>query len=61
MIQAYAIPKIVEENESNSVFQSMNGSGKTGAFAIPAIMRVDTSLNDTQVIIIGGTSRELNR
>ena len=61
IIQNFAIPKIIEDRESNFVFQSMNGSGKSGAFVIPAIMTVDPSLNETQVLIIGGTSRELNR
>jgi superfamily II DNA/RNA helicase len=38
----------------------MNGSGKTGAFSIPAVMAVDPSLNELQVLVIG-TTRELIR
>ena len=44
----------------NYVFQSSNGSGKTGAFVIPAIMNIDPSINKYQILIIGHT-RELNR
>ncbi len=38
--------------------QSINGSGKTGAVAVPAVMTVDPTINDYQVIIIT-YSREL--
>jgi superfamily II DNA/RNA helicase len=38
--------------------QSENGSGKTGAFGIGAVLRVDPSVNAVQVIILGHT-REL--
>ena len=39
----------------------MNGSGKTGAFCVPAIMHVDPTILALQVLIIGGATRELNR
>lgn len=29
------------------MFQSLNGSGKTGAFSIPAIMAVDPTIDAT--------------
>lgn len=61
IIQTAAIPKIHEMPGSNFVFQSMNGSGKTGAFCVPAIMRVDPTIKALQVLIIGGATRELNR
>ena len=41
-------------------FQAMNGSGKTGAFVVPALMRVDPSVLKIQVIIMA-YSRELIR
>ena len=42
------------------MFQAVNGSGKTGAFVVPSLMRVDTSINKPQVIILANT-RELIR
>lgn len=38
----------------------MNGSGKTGAFVVPALMKVDPSVLKVQVIIMA-YSRELIR
>jgi len=40
------------------MYQSLNGSGKTGAFIVPAIMRVDPRTPKIQVLIFGNT-REL--
>ena len=60
LIQAKAIPEIMNNREQNFIFQAMNGSGKTGAFAIPAIMVVDKSVNEIQVLILAST-RELIR
>ena len=45
IIQALSIPKVLADQTENFVFQALNGSGKTGAFAIPSLMRVDTSVN----------------
>ena len=45
IIQGLSIPKVLSSNTENFVFQALNGSGKTGAFAIPSIMKVDTSVN----------------
>jgi ATP-dependent RNA helicase DeaD len=58
IIQAQSIPLIVKEREQNFIFQSKNGSGKTGAFSVPAVMTVDPTIKDYQVIIIAH-SREL--
>ena len=44
----------------NYAFQAMNGSGKTGAFVVPALMKVDPSIPKVQVIIMANT-RELIR
>ena len=38
----------------------MNGSGKTGAFVVPSLMRIDPSVMKVQVIILA-YSRELIR
>lgn len=45
VIQAVSIPKIHGEPTNNFLFQSLNGSGKTGAFGIPALLRVDPADN----------------
>ena len=60
IIQARAIPNIMDNPTQNFGFQSINGSGKTGAFAIPSLMKVDTSVEKIQVIILANT-RELIR
>ena len=60
VIQSVAIPKIHGDPTKNYLFQSLNGSGKTGAFGIPAILRVDPEDKNTQVIILANT-RELIR
>ena len=59
-IQAASIKEIVPNKSSNFMFQASNGSGKTLAFGIPAIMAVDSSIDAVQVIIIANT-RELIR
>ena len=60
IIQAVSIPKVMASQDSNFAFQAMNGSGKTGAFVIPALMRVDPTIVKIQVIILA-YSRELIR
>ena len=62
IIQTITIPAIMEKGEirNNFIFQSSNGSGKTGAFVIPAIMTIDPNVNAYQILIVGHT-RELNR
>ncbi len=55
-IQSEAIPHLLAG--SDVVGQSQTGSGKTAAFAIPAIERVDTNIRGPQVIILCPT-REL--
>ena len=57
-IQAVAVPMIVAEPIQNIMVQSKNGSGKTGAFAIGSMLRVDPSINKTQVVVLCHT-REL--
>lgn len=59
-IQALAIPQILENREEDFLFQAANGSGKTLAFGIPAILTVDPEKQGIQAIIIANT-RELIR
>src|SRR5205823_4123419 len=49
-IQAEAIPLILEGRDV--VGQSQTGSGKTAAFAIPAIEKIDPQLRVVQAIIL---------
>jgi len=55
-IQAEAIPPLLAGKDV--VGQSQTGSGKTAAFAAPAIEKVDVSRRDTQILILCPT-REL--
>ncbi len=55
-IQAAAIPPLLAGKDV--VGQSQTGSGKTAAFAAPAIEKVDVSRRDTQILILCPT-REL--
>ena len=59
IIQAAAIGRIMTQPD-NFLFQAINGSGKTLAFGIPSIMKVDPSEPKCQVLIIANT-RELIR
>src|SRR4030081_1623002 len=53
-IQAEAIPLIMEGHDV--IGQSQTGSGKTAAFAIPAIERTNPDLRIPQVLIVCPTS-----
>ncbi len=55
-IQAEAIPVLLEGHDV--VGQSQTGSGKTAAFAVPAVEKVDPALRATQALILCPT-REL--
>ncbi len=55
-IQAQAIPVVM--SGSDVIGQAQTGTGKTAAFGIPVIQKVDPSLKKTQVIILSPT-REL--
>src|SRR5689334_25437047 len=55
-IQAEAIPVLLQG--SDVVGQSQTGSGKTAAFALPAIEKVNVDQRVTQVLILA-TTREL--
>lgn len=57
-IQAYSIPSITNEPYKNLIAQSHNGSGKTLAFALSTLMRVDAKNPNLQAIVLAH-SREL--
>ena len=51
-IQAQSIPLIIGNRDQNFIFQYKYGSGKKGAIAVPAVMTVDPTIKDYQVIIL---------
>lgn len=57
-IQGYSIPLIVSDPPSHLIAQSKNGTGKTGAFVIGSLSRVDINNQKIQVIALANT-REL--
>ena len=56
-IQASAIPVLLN-TKKDFVGQAQTGTGKTGAFAIPLLERIDMSSNAVQALILAPT-REL--
>jgi len=61
-IQAVAVPLIakpVDGNFFNLIAQSKNGSGKTGAFSIGSVLRVDPKIQKCQVLVVAHV-RELS-
>ena len=62
-IQKRAIPTMtIPDSETgqfeNLIAQAKNGAGKTGAFVIGSLLRIDPAIQQAQVIVIGHT-REL--
>lgn len=57
-VQARAIPYLLAGR--NLMIQARTGSGKTGAFLLPMLERLDPQRNQTQALILGPT-RELAR
>ena len=51
-IQAQSIPLIFGDRDQNFIFQYKYGSGKKRAIAVPAVMTVDPTIKDYQVIIL---------
>ena len=47
IIQGASIPHVLGSRDTNFMFQAINGSGKTGAFAVPSLMRVDINVSKT--------------
>lgn len=65
-IQAMAIPYIVNPDVDSGkheslIAQAKNGAGKSGAFIIGSLLRVDPSINKVQVIIVGHTRELVNQ
>lgn len=65
-IQNNAIPLIAQPEEDSKEFenviaQAKNGAGKSGAFVIGSLLRVDPSIQKVQVIVIGHTRELVNQ
>lgn len=60
IIQGVSLRKILDNPKCNFAFQAINGSGKTGAFLVPSLMRVDPACPNIQVVVLAH-SRELIR
>ena len=65
-IQNNAIPLIAKPHEDskeleNAIVQAKNGAGKSGAFVIGSLLRVDPSIQKIQVIVIGHTRELVNQ
>lgn len=61
-----AIPFIVKKDEETKTFdnliaQAKNGAGKSGAFCIGALLRVDPKIKKVQAVIIGHTRELVNQ
>lgn len=55
IIQSASMPTIQNNQTTNYFFQSPNGSGKTGAFLVPSLLRVDRTNPKIQVLILAHT------
>ncbi|MFT4759729.1 MAG: ATP-dependent RNA helicase DeaD [Paraglaciecola sp.] len=58
-IQEEAIPKLLE-GQQNLIGLAQTGTGKTAAFGLPLLQRIDTSVKATQALVLAPT-RELGR
>ncbi|XP_055371047.1 DEAD-box helicase Dbp80-like isoform X1 [Condylostylus longicornis] len=54
-IQETALPTLLADPPQNMIAQSQSGTGKTAAFVLAMLSRVDTSLNYPQVICLSPT------
>ncbi|CDO94954.1 unnamed protein product [Kluyveromyces dobzhanskii CBS 2104] len=59
-IQEKALPLLIRDPPNNMIAQSQSGTGKTAAFSLTMLTRVDPSVNATQAICLS-PSRELAR
>lgn len=57
-IQEKALPLLIRDPPQNLIAQSQSGTGKTAAFALTMLSRVDPSIKDVQAICLSPT-REL--
>lgn len=65
-IQSVAIPYILQYDDEakcfdNLIAQAKNGAGKSGAFCIGSLLRVDPKIKKIQAIIIGHTRELVNQ
>ena len=60
-IQSTAYPLVMKANHPHLIAQSHNGSGKTGAFGISVLSRVDENIPDVQAIIFAHTRELVNQ
>ncbi|CDW84494.1 dead-box atp-dependent rna helicase 38 [Stylonychia lemnae] len=64
-IQAAAIPLILKKDEKGNyehlIIQSNFGSGKTGAYTIGSLLRIDSSIKKIQVIVLGYQREIINQ
>ncbi|CAI2369077.1 unnamed protein product [Moneuplotes crassus] len=60
-IQAYAIPLVTEDPERSIVAQSQNGSGKTFAFSLCSLLRIDENDSNLQVLVLAHTRELVNQ
>lgn len=60
-IQERALPLLLSDPPRNMIAQSQSGTGKTAAFSLTMLSRVDTSLGDVPQAICLAPSRELAR
>lgn len=56
-VQEAVIPYLID-NQKDVIALAQTGTGKTAAFGIPLLMRIDTSRRDTQALVLSPT-REL--
>ena len=56
-VQTLTIP-VMLEGDKDLIVQAQTGSGKTGAFGIPIVDKIDLELSETQALVMAPT-REL--
>ena len=57
-VQEQVIPHLISPEGGDVIALAQTGTGKTAAFGIPLLMRIDTSRRDTQALVLSPT-REL--
>lgn len=60
IIQSVSIPNVMDKPDTNFLFQVIICSGKTSAYGVPSLMKIDKTIPKVQVIILANT-RELIR
>jgi ATP-dependent RNA helicase DDX19/DBP5 len=60
-IQASTYPLVMKKPYSHLIAQAHNGSGKTGAFGIATLARIDEKVNEVQAVIFAHTKELVNQ